>query len=122
MEQFFVSCRLHNMLWVIADDFNEPLIGEDKFGGRPMSVNRSLLLKECLDKCNTIDLGFSGPVDTQFCTHDLIKEDDWSDRPCTKKKKLKKLKKKFLHHMHQFVPTLYELIHSLHIIKMILRF
>ena len=93
MEQFFVSCRLHNMSWVIANDFNEPLIGEDKFGGRPMSVNRSLLLKECLDKCNTIDLGFSGPVDTQFCTHDLIKEDDWSDRPCTKKK-IKKIKKK----------------------------
>lgn len=26
-----------------------------------MIVNRSLLLKECLDKCNMIDFGFSGP-------------------------------------------------------------
>lgn len=49
------------MLWVIMGDFNESLIGEDKFRGRPVSVNRSLLLKKCLDKCNMIDLGFSGP-------------------------------------------------------------
>ena len=51
---------LHNLLWVIVGDFNEPLIGEDKFGGRPVSVNRSLLLKECLNKCNMLELGFSG--------------------------------------------------------------
>ena len=25
-------------------------------------------------------------IDTRFCTHDLIKEGDWSDHPCTKKK------------------------------------
>ena len=40
-------------------DFNEPLIRDGKFGGRPMSVSRSLLLKECLDKCNIIDIGFT---------------------------------------------------------------
>ena len=28
-------------------------------------------------------------VNTQFCTHDLIKKDDWSDHPCTQKKKKK---------------------------------
>ena len=22
-------------------------------------------------------------VDTRFCTHDLIKKDDWNDHPCT---------------------------------------
>ena len=53
--------ELHNMPWMLAGDFNEPIIGEDKFGGRPVSVNRSLMLKDCLDKCNMIDLGFSGP-------------------------------------------------------------
>ncbi|XP_075633970.1 uncharacterized protein LOC142606522 [Castanea sativa] len=26
--------ELHNMPWVLAGDFNEPLMGEDKFGGR----------------------------------------------------------------------------------------
>ena len=51
---------LHNMPWVIARDFNEPLNDADKFGGRVISVNRSLLFKECLDKCNMVDLGFSG--------------------------------------------------------------
>ncbi|XP_030963921.1 uncharacterized protein LOC115985091 [Quercus lobata] len=53
--------ELHNMPWVLARDFNEPLLGEDKFGGRAVSVNRSLLFKECLDKCSMIDIGFSGP-------------------------------------------------------------
>ncbi|XP_075651072.1 uncharacterized protein LOC142621645 [Castanea sativa] len=53
--------ELHNMPWVLAGDFNEPLQAEDKFGGRAVSVNRSLLFKECLDKCNMIDIGFSGP-------------------------------------------------------------
>lgn len=52
--------ELPNMPWVLAGDFTEPLIGEDKFGGRPVSVNRSLMLKDCLDKCNMIDLGFTG--------------------------------------------------------------
>ena len=31
-------------------------------------------------------------VDTRFCTHDLIKEDDWTDHPCTLKS--------WLHYMH----------------------
>ena len=52
---------LHNMPWVIAGDFNEPLMEDDKFGGRAVSVSRSLLFKEFLDKCNMIDIGFSGP-------------------------------------------------------------
>ena len=53
--------ELHNLPWVLAGDFNEPLSEDDKFGGRAVSVSRSLLFKECLDKCNMIDIGFSGP-------------------------------------------------------------
>ena len=53
--------ELQNMSWVIAGDFNEPLVQEDKFGGRAVSVSRSLLFKECLDKCNMIDIRFFGP-------------------------------------------------------------
>ena len=53
--------KLHDMPWVLTGDFNEPLTEEDKFGGRAVSVNKSLLFKECLDKCNMIDIGFSGP-------------------------------------------------------------
>ena len=29
-------------------------------GGRTVSINRSLLFKECLDKCNMVDMGFNG--------------------------------------------------------------
>ena len=51
----------HNMPWIIAGDFNEPLVNDDKFEGRVVSLNRSLLFKECLDKCNMIDIGFARP-------------------------------------------------------------
>lgn len=52
--------ELHGMAWVFAGDFNEPLVDDDKFGGKAVSVNRSIQFKECLDKCNMVDLGFSG--------------------------------------------------------------
>ena len=52
---------MHNMPRVLAGDFNKPLQEDDKFGGRAVSVNMSLLFKECLDKCSMIDIGFSGP-------------------------------------------------------------
>ena len=60
-ENFIKVADLHNKPWVIAGDFNKPLLGEDKFGGRPVNISRSLLFKDCLDKCNMVDLGFSGP-------------------------------------------------------------
>ena len=53
--------ELHSKPWIIARDFNEPLVEADKFGGRLVSINRSLLFKDCLDKCNMVDMGFSGP-------------------------------------------------------------
>ena len=56
---------LQNMSWVIVGDFNEPLLGEDKFGGRAVSVSRSLLFKDYLNKCNMIDIGFSGARSTR---------------------------------------------------------
>jgi len=51
---------LHDLPWVMAGDFNEPLTEGDKFGGRGVSVNRTLHFKECLDACSMIDIGFSG--------------------------------------------------------------
>lgn len=53
--------NLHNKPWAIAEDFNEVLVEEDKYRGRMISTNRSLLFKECLDTCNMVDLGFNGP-------------------------------------------------------------
>ena len=69
--------ELHSMPWVIAGDFNEPLSSADKLGGRDVSIRRSLLLKDCLDRCNMIDLGFSGSRftwDNHRNAHILIQE------------------------------------------------
>ena len=51
----------HSMPWVVAGDFNEVLMGEDKFEGRPINLGKALLFQECLDTCKMIDIGFSGP-------------------------------------------------------------
>ena len=53
--------KLHNKPWIMAGDFNEPLVQKDKFGGRGVSVNQSLALKECLNVCSMVDMGFSRP-------------------------------------------------------------
>ena len=71
------TAELHSMPWVIAENFNEPLSSADKLGGREVSISRSLLLKECLDKCNMADLGYSGSRFTWTNwrdTHVLIQE------------------------------------------------
>ena len=51
---------LHALPWVIVGDFNEVLVGEDKFGGRTVNINRALRFQECLNTCKMIDIGFSG--------------------------------------------------------------
>lgn len=55
---------LHSLPWIIASDFNEVLMGEDKFGGRLVNINRALRFQECLDSCGMIDIGFSGALFT----------------------------------------------------------
>ena len=45
----------------MVGDFNKPLVDEDKFGGRGVSVRPSLAFKECLDRCSMVDLRFSRP-------------------------------------------------------------
>ena len=68
---------LHRKPWIIAGDFNEALVGDDKFGGRPVDINRALMFKDCLDKCNMVDMGFNGPRYTwtnRREIHSLIQE------------------------------------------------
>ena len=55
----------------MASYFNEPLIDEDKFGGKGVNVNRSLMFMECLDSCNMIDMGFTSPRYTWTNKRDL---------------------------------------------------
>ena len=49
------------MTWLLLEDFNKVLTGEDKFGGKSINLNRALDFKDCLDTCNLLDLGFFGP-------------------------------------------------------------
>jgi len=52
---------LHSMPWVITSDFNEVLMGEDKFGGNSVNIHRALRFQDCLNNCRMIDIDFSGP-------------------------------------------------------------
>ena len=51
----------HSVPWVIAGDFNEVLMGDDKFGGSSINIDRALRFQECMDICRMINIGFSGP-------------------------------------------------------------
>ena len=53
--------NLHDLPWLLLGDFNEILCREDKYGGRQVHINRALEFKDCIDNCNMIDLGFTGP-------------------------------------------------------------
>lgn len=59
-DNLMAVAELHSLPWVIARDFNEVLIGEDKYRGRPVNINRALRFQDCLDTCRMIDIGFSG--------------------------------------------------------------
>lgn len=45
----------------MAGDFNEVLVGEDKFGGRSVNLSRAMKFQEFLNNCRIIDLCFSRP-------------------------------------------------------------
>ncbi|XP_075669007.1 uncharacterized protein LOC142638831 [Castanea sativa] len=53
--------EIHATIKLFLGDFNEILCENDKLGGRQMNLNRALDFKSCLDDCNFLDLGFSGP-------------------------------------------------------------
>lgn len=42
-------------------DFNEVLLEKEKYGGNPICQRRVRAIKECMDVCHMMDLGFSGP-------------------------------------------------------------
>ncbi|XP_023878931.2 uncharacterized protein LOC111991384 [Quercus suber] len=45
---------------VMAGDFNEVLMGKDKYMGKAVNISRALHFQECLDSCKMIDIGFLG--------------------------------------------------------------
>ena len=47
--------------WILLGDFNDMISEEEKLGGLPISRTRMVAFRNCLDKCELIDLGFHGP-------------------------------------------------------------
>nr|XP_023870330.1 uncharacterized protein LOC111982945 [Quercus suber] len=52
---------LHNLSWALMGDFNEVLNEEEKSGGNSMSHRRVGAIRDCMNVCHILDLGFSGP-------------------------------------------------------------
>lgn len=51
----------HRLDWLMMGDFNELLSNSEKRGGRPISQHRANLFRDCLNYCDMLDLGFTGP-------------------------------------------------------------
>ena len=53
--------NMHDLAWALVGDFNEVVSDDKKFGGNPICQRRVRAIKECMDHCNMMDLGFLGP-------------------------------------------------------------
>ncbi|XP_023883345.1 uncharacterized protein LOC111995659 [Quercus suber] len=60
-ENLKMLTNLHDLPWALIGDFNEVLLEEEKSGGNPVCMRRVRAIKECMDACHVMDLGFSGP-------------------------------------------------------------
>ena len=99
--------ELHKLPWVIAGDFNEPLIDEDKFEGRGVNINRSLAFKDCLDRCSMVDMGFSGPRYT------------WTNKRDISNLILERIDKFFMNDVHEIYTIKYSHIYIFSLIFML---
>ena len=59
-----ILANMHDLPWALMGDFNEVLSAEEKYGGNPICQRRVRTIKECMDECSMMDLGFSGPIYT----------------------------------------------------------
>ncbi|KAG5524441.1 hypothetical protein RHGRI_031186 [Rhododendron griersonianum] len=59
-----------NLPWQLAGDFNEITSGDEKSGGAHGGGSSQRSLRECINKCELIDLGFTGPK----CTRSNLRE------------------------------------------------
>jgi hypothetical protein len=50
-----------NLPWCLAGDFNTVLFSHEKDGGAPVNQASSTAFMNCINDCNLVDLGYSGP-------------------------------------------------------------
>ena len=48
-----------SLLWIMMGDFNELLMSDDKFGGRPINFRYAMKFQNFLNTCGMMDMGFS---------------------------------------------------------------
>ena len=60
-ENLKMLASLHNLPWAMMGDFNEVIAEEEKSGGNPIYPRRVNTILDCMDSCQMMDLGFSGP-------------------------------------------------------------
>ena len=56
--------NMHDLPWALMGDFNEVLSVEEKYGGNLICQRRVSAIKECMDECRMMDLGFTSPIYT----------------------------------------------------------
>ena len=52
---------LHSLPWVMVGDFNDITSSDEKWGGNIPNASRISEYYDCMNACNMIDLGFTGP-------------------------------------------------------------
>ena len=60
-ENLKLIATLHDLPWALMGDFNEVITEEEKAGGNPICQRRVRAILDCMNECQMMDLGFSGP-------------------------------------------------------------
>ncbi|KAK9991263.1 hypothetical protein SO802_026248 [Lithocarpus litseifolius] len=53
-----ILANMHDLPWALMGDFNEVLSDEEKYGGNPICQRWARAIKERVDDCHMMDLGF----------------------------------------------------------------
>ena len=56
-----IVAGLHSLPWVMVGDFNDITSSDEKWGGNIPNASRISEYYDCMNACNMIDLGFTGP-------------------------------------------------------------
>ena len=68
---FKIIASRHNLPWFALGDFNDVLSEDEKFSSNGISGKRVRAYQECMNECNLLDLGFSGPKYTWTNKRDM---------------------------------------------------